>query len=256
MSSGACGSLMLRARSFLGGVSLPFNVVPSLQPHTVVIGSVPPEGVLAAVVEPRNLTLDCAYSGVTAAVVRSVLPRRPAGSLQLRDQLDVYPASNINATAEVAEATEAFRSAAKVAISKAKQMSATSITLVLKPASKYKHLNDLFVKTTSAAIEAAGFTADVMHTAKASNDLIMFPEKFGVVLTNDDASSENLQLAYAGALGGVPSTYLTADGKEIFAGHSLKTVALATVSELSVMGLSEEADKLKEVIQSKPVSEW
>lgn len=239
--------LVQSVQQMLSKLSISTSVLESAKVNSVVVGSGAPQGVVAAVVEPPASPYP-AYASVKTTVVRSILPRKPVGVMQLRDAVDVYHGAGIDTTAERKQAEEAFTKAAQISVEKAKKMGATNITVVIKPATKYQRLNDLFTHTVTEVIHNAGLNCDVIHTSRAANELLLFPEKFEVVLTNDDPICENVQLAFAGALGGAPSTYYTLAGEQLSGGHSLKSVALATVKELKNMGLTEEAKKVEQTI--------
>jgi hypothetical protein len=170
----------------------------------------------------------------------------------VRDIIDVYPTSGIACDAEVVKAEENFKKAAKVAVEKAKAIKASRVTLVTKPASKYERLNALFRESATKVIEGAGLSVDVMTTAQASNNLVMFPEKLSVVMVNDDPVCENVQFAYAGVVGGVHTTYYTDAGNKIHGGHSYKSVATALAEELKTLGMKAEAAKIEAAAQKDP----
>ncbi|KPA77070.1 putative mitochondrial hypothetical protein [Leptomonas pyrrhocoris] len=219
--------------------------------NAVVVGTAAPPGVYACVAEPTSATIGL-YAGVQTVVVRAILPRGAPDTMQVRDILDVYPASGIACDAEVAKAEENIKKAAKVAVEKAKALKATRVTLVMKPASKYTRLNALFRESAAKVIEGAGLSVEVTTTAQASNDLVMFPEKHGVVMVNDDPVCEKVQFAYAGEVGGVHTTYYTDAGGKIHGGHSYKSVATALAEELKSLGLKAEAARIEAAAQKDP----
>lgn len=257
IAAGAPASLMQAAASIVAkatGGAVKTAQAASAASAAVVVGQHPPQGVYAAVIRPPAQP-EPAYQGVKTTIVRAVLPRVAADKLQLRDAVDVYQAAGIDSTAESEAAAAAFGKAASLAARVAKEeVKVNRVTLVIKAASKYDRLNDIFTKSATKAIEAAGCTCDVVHTSRATNDLIMFPEKFGVVLTNDDPVCENVQLAYGSAVGGVPATYYTEQGGQISGGHSYKTVALALAQELKALGMSAEASKIEAAAQKDPMN--
>ncbi|KAG5510152.1 hypothetical protein JKF63_07048 [Porcisia hertigi] len=219
--------------------------------NAVVVGMQAPCGTYACVAEPPSAASG-PYTGVKTVVVRAVLPRGAADTMQVRDILDVYPASGIACEAEVAKAAANFTKAAKVAVEKAKAMKATRVTLVTKPATKYERINALFHETCSKTIEAAGLSVETSTTAAATNNLIMFPEKMGVVMVNDDQVCEKVQYAYAGIVGGVHTTYYTDAGSKIHGGHGYKSVAMALAEELKSLGMKAEAAKVEAAAQKSP----
>ncbi|CAJ1986930.1 protein of unknown function - conserved [Leishmania donovani] len=219
--------------------------------NAIVVGMQAPLGVYACVAEPPS-TASGPYAGVKTVVVRAILPRRAPDTMQVRDILDVYPASGITCEKETAEAVENFNKAAKVAVEKAKAMKATRVTLVMKPVTKYERLNGLFRETCTKTIEAAGLSVETSTTAAATNTLIMFPEKMSVVMVSDDPVCENVQYAFAGVVGGVHTTYYTDAGSKIHGGHSYKSVAMALAEELRSLGMKAEAAKVEAAAQKSP----
>lgn len=257
IAAGGPAALMQLADSIVAkatGGAVKTMPAPSATSSAVVVGQQPPPGVFACVLRPPAKP-EAAYTGVKTTVIRAVLPRGPLDKLQLRDAVDVYQAAGIDSSAEAEAAAAAFAKAGALAAKVAKEEVKTNrVTLVIKPASKYERLNDLFTKSASKAIEDAGLSCDVMHTSRATNELLLFPEKLGVVLTNDDPVSENVQLAYGSAVGGVPATYHTEQGGHISGGHSCKTIALALAQELKAMGMTAEATKIENAAQKNPLN--
>lgn len=217
----------------------------------VVVGTDAPRGAVACVAEPPREP-SAAYAGVKTVVVRAILPRGAAGAMQVRDVVDVYPASGINCGAEVAQATAGYAKAAQVAVNKAKELKVTRVTVVTKPATKYHHLNQLFRDAATKAVEAAGLSVEFVSTAHAANSLTVFPETMGVVLVNDDPVCERVQYAYAGVVGGAYTTYYTEEGKAVHGGHSYKSVALALAEELKALGMKTEASKIEAAARKDP----
>lgn len=161
-----------------------------------------PRGAYACVVRPPAQP-SVHYSAQCPIVVRAVLsPCTHTAALPLRDILDTYHAAGIDITAEVAAATVSIRRAAQLAVREARHRGVSRIALVIKAATKYKNVNGVFTKVATQAIEEAGMSMEIIHTSQASNDLVVFPERHGVVLVNDIPSCENVQLAYAGVTGG------------------------------------------------------
>ncbi|CBH17587.1 hypothetical protein, conserved [Trypanosoma brucei gambiense DAL972] len=220
--------------------------------HAVVVGPETPIGVHTAVTEVPKSAQDPLFSGVSTVVVRAVLPRAAPDSVQLRDALDVYASAGIDTKEEVRSATEAFKKSAEVAVGKAKAKGVKRIVLVVKQASKHNCINELFKKISTETIESAGLTTEVVGTAVVANQLIVNPESLGVVLLNDVAATEQIELAFAGVVGGVSRVYHTVEGGKISAGHSFKSVALAVAQELRELGLSSEADKVEAAASKNP----
>ncbi|AIN96298.1 hypothetical protein LPMP_111040 [Leishmania panamensis] len=219
--------------------------------NAVVVGMQAPRGVYACVTEPPSTPSE-PYAGVKTVVVRAILPRGAPDTMQVRDVLDVYPASGIACEAETAKAVENFTKAAKVAVEKAKAMKASRVTLVVKPATKYERLNALFRETCTKTIEASGLSVEASTTAAAANILTMFPERMSVAMVCDDPVCENVQYAYAGIVGGVHTTYYTDAGSKIHGGHSYKSVAMALAEELKSLGMKAEAAKVEAAAQKSP----
>lgn len=231
------------------------TTAPQAERQAVIItdGTQTPAGVIASVVRAPAKP-SAAYSGVKTAVVRAVLPRRSADQLPLRDALDVYPSAGIVAEAEVHEATKAFQQAAAAAVAVAKEQQGKRVTLVVKQASKYAQLNETFLNTATTVCESAGMTVEVLSTGRAATELVMFPERLGVVLTNDSPNCENVQYAFAGVVGGAHSTFISPKGVSIAGGHSQKSVALAIAHELRQMGLTAEASKVEAAAEKSPLN--
>lgn len=257
IGGGASAALMQAAASIVakatGGAVKTAPAAKASAAAAVVVGQAAPQGVYACVARPPAAP-EAAYAGVKTTVVRAVLPRAAADKVQLRDALDVYTASGIDSAAENEAAAAAFTKAATLAARLAKEeLKSNRVTLLIKPATKFERLNDAFVKAATKAIEAEGCTVDVSHTGRATNELLMFPEKYGVILTNDDPICENVQYAWGSAVGGgVPLTYHTEAGGKISGGHSYKTVALALAQELRGMGMAAEAAKIEAAAQKDP----
>ncbi|KPI85278.1 hypothetical protein ABL78_5668 [Leptomonas seymouri] len=223
----------------------------SASANAVVVGTAAPRGVYACVVEPSS-AVSGPYAGVQTVVVRAVLPRSAPDTMQVRDIVDVYPASGIACHEEVTKVEASFKKAAQVAVERAKTLRATRVALVTKPVSKYARLNALFRESATKVIEDAGLSVEVLTTAQASNDLIMFPERHNVVMLNDDPVCENVQFAYAGVVGGAHTTYYTDAGGKIHGGHSYKSVATALAAELRSLGMKAEAAKIEAAAQKDP----
>lgn len=254
IAAGAPAALLQAASSIVSkatGGAVKVSQAASAAANAVVIGTTAPRGVYACVAEPSSATSG-AYAGVQTVVVRAILPRGAPDAMQVRDVVDVYPASGIACEAEVAKAVANYEKAAQVAVEKAKAIKATRVTLVTKPATKYARLNALFRDSATKVIEAAGLSVDAATTAQASNELVMFPERFSVVLVNDDPISENVQFAYAGVVGGVHTTYYTDAGHKIHGGHSYKSLATALAEELKTLGMKAEAAKIEAAAQKDP----
>lgn len=246
ITQGASKGLLKSVDKMLSSLSIATTSTSIPSTNAVVVGTPSPQGVHAAVVEPQCVKgINPAYSTIKTTVIRSILPRRPPHAIQLRDLLDIYPLSGIDITSEREEAISSFTKAAMIAVEKAKALGARHITVIVKPATKYQRLNDFFTKTVSETIQNEGFTFDVKHTSSAVNELLLFPEKFDVVLTNDDPACENVQMAFAGVIGGSPASFYTIDGLQIHGGHSLKSVALAAAKTLRAQGMEDEAGRLE-----------
>lgn len=254
IAGGAPAALLQAASAIVSkatGGAVKVTQAASAAANAVVVGTAAPRGVYACVAEPSS-TASGPYAGVQTVVVRAILPRSAPDTMQVRDIIDVYPTSGIACDAEVVKAEENFKKAAKVAVEKAKAIKASRVTLVTKPASKYERLNALFRESATKVIEGAGLSVDVMTTAQASNNLVMFPEKLSVVMVNDDPVCENVQFAYAGVVGGVHTTYYTDAGNKIHGGHSYKSVATALAEELKTLGMKAEAAKIEAAAQKDP----
>lgn len=251
ITQGASRALLKSVEKMFSTLSISASCTSLPASNTVVVGNPSPQGVIAAVVEPPCLQhINPAYSSIKTTVIRSILPRRPLHGIQLRDLLDIYPASGIEITEEKEEATKAFTKAAKIAVEKAKSIGTSNITVVVKPATKFQHLNDLFTKTVGEVIQNEGLTFEVIHTSQAANELVLFSEKFDVVLTNDDPVCENVQMAFAGVLGVTPVSFYTVDGNEIHGGLSLKSVAMAAAKTLRAQEMTDEANRLHEFVET------
>lgn len=249
ITQGASRALLKSVEKMFATLSIPTTCTLLPASNTVVVGNPSPQGVIAAVVEPPCVErINPAYSSIKTTVIRSILPRRPLYGIQLRDLLDIYPASGIEISEERKEAAEAFTKAAKIAVEKAKNIGASNIAVVVKPATKFQRLNDLFTKTVGEVIQNEGLTFEVIHTSQAANELVLFSEKFDVVLTNDDPVCENVQMAFAGVLGVTPVSFYTVDGNKIHGGHSLKSVAIAAAKTLKSQGMTDEANRLQEFV--------
>ncbi|KAK7193987.1 hypothetical protein NESM_000310900 [Novymonas esmeraldas] len=254
IAAGAPASLIQAASAIVSkatGGAVKTSQAASAASNAVVVGTQAPRGVYACVAEPPSAASG-PYAGVKTTLIRAILPRGAPDAMQVRDVIDVYPASGIACEAETAKAAENYAKAAKVAVEKAKALKATRVTLVVKPATKYERLNNLFRDTCTKTIEAAGISVETTTTAAATSDLVMFPERLGVVLVNDDPVCENVQYAYAGIVGGAHTTYYTDAGSKIHGGHSFKSIAAAVVAELKSLGLSAEAAKVEAAAQKSP----
>lgn len=254
ISAGASAAFLQAACAIVNkatGGKLGTAIVTTADRHAVVVGPKVPAGVHTAVTcVPASP--DPAYAGVKTVLVRAVLPRASPEKVQLRDALDVYAAAGVDLAAEVRAATESFKKSAEVAVARAKAAGVNRIVLVVKQATKYNTINDLFQKVSTEVIEAAGMTTEVQGTAVAANQLIMNPESLGVVLLNDVPASENIELAYAGVVGGASRTYYTVGGGNISAGHSFMSVALAVAQELRTLGMRSEAERVEAAASKNP----
>lgn len=254
VASGAPAALVQAASAMLAsatGRAVKAAHAASAASNAVVIGTQAPRGVYACVAEPPSAASG-PYAGIKTTVIRAILPRGAPDAMQVRDIIDVYPASGIACEAETAKAVENYIKAAKLAVEKAKALKASRVTLVTKPASKYERLNSLFRETCGKTIEAAGLSVETISTATAANDLVMFPEKMSVVVVNDDPVCENVQYAFAGIVGGVHTTYYTDAGNKIHGGHSYKSVAAALAEELTALGMKAEASKIEAAAKQSP----
>ncbi|EAN98355.1 hypothetical protein C3747_44g141 [Trypanosoma cruzi] len=254
ISAGASAALLQAATAIVDKATagkLSTTMTSMAEKNAVVVGPETPVGVHTSVTA-APASPDPAYAGVKTVLVRAVLPRASPEKVQLRDALDVFFAAGINMDAEVKAATESFKKSAEVAVANAKAIGVNRVTLVLKQATKYNNVNELFRKVSTETIEAAGMTTEIQSTSVATNHLIMFPESLGVVLLNDVTSTEKIELAYAGVLGGASRTYHTVSGNKISAGHSFKSVALAVAQELRALGMGSEATKVEAAAAKNP----
>lgn len=254
VAAGAPATLLKAAASIVAkatGGAVATTEAATAAKNSIVVGSETPHGVYASVTRPPNQP-NAAYAGIKTTVVRAILPRAERGMVQLRDIVDVYASAGIDCAAESDQAAAAFEKAGKLAAQQAKEHKLTRVTLVVKQAKKYQHLNALFLRAAGKAVEGAGLSYDVMSTAKAANELVMFPEKLGVVLVNDDPVCENLPGAFAGVTGGAHTTYYTEAGECVPAGAGYKSVALAIAAELEAMGMKAEAAKIVAAAQKSP----
>lgn len=210
----------------------------------IAIGSDAPRGVHTSVV--ANPT-DALYSKVNATLVRAVLPRGAEDSLQLRDAIDVLPGAGINADAEIESAKASFRKSAAIAVQFAKAQKAGKLVLAIKQQTKFSNSNALFQEAAKEVAEAAGLSVEVVSTAVATNTLVLFPETVQVVFTNDNATTDNLELAFAGVTGGSRTLY-TEGGAKIAAAHGNKGVAVAVAETLKGLGLVNEAKKIESAV--------
>lgn len=181
------------------------------------------------------------YAGAKVSFFRSVLPRGADDQLALRDALDVFASSGIDNSAEITAAKNSVVATAQAAVNAAKA-NGGKLTLLVKQVSKFDQVNNVFAEAVEQAAQKAGVSVEVVDSATATNNLIMFPERTPVVAAADTASADNIELALSG-LYGASRTYLRASGK-VAAGHSPATVALAVAEALKELGLSAEAKKV------------
>lgn len=250
VGEGTSKALLKSTERLLSKIGITTAITQRAEANAVVVGSTPPEGVLAAVVEPHPQATHPIYSSIKTTVIRSILPRRPPGSMQLRDSLDIFPSAGIDPSAECESAVQAISKAALIAVEKAKQHGVTTVSIVTKPATKFQRLNELFIETVTETLHKAGITYEMLPSSRAINEMLLFPEKLDVLLINDDPVCENIQLAFASAIGGACSTYYTIDGKELSGGHSIVPVTRAVVKELKALGMDEEAKKVESSLSS------
>lgn len=184
-----------------------------------------------------------AYAGVKVTFVRSVLPRGAEDQLQLRDALDVFATSGISNANEVAAAKASISETAKIAVAAAKA-NGNKLTLLVKQVSKFDNVNAVFQQTVEDAAKAAGVAVDVVDSATATNQLLVFPESLGVVATADTAAADNIELALSGLYATSRVFHRAGGAKTIPAGHSPATAALAVAEALKELGLSAEAKKV------------
>ncbi|RNF25669.1 uncharacterized protein Tco025E_02051 [Trypanosoma conorhini] len=254
VSAGASAALLQAATAIVNKATagkLSATAASVAEKHAVVVGPETPAGVHTSVTT-APASPDPAYAGVKTVLVRAVLPRSSPEKVQLRDALDVFPSAGISMDAEVQAATDSFKKSAEVAVANARRIGVNRVTLVLKQATKYNNVNDLFRKVSTEAIEAAGMTTEVQNTSVVTNQLLVHPESLGVVLLNDVSLTEKIELAYAGAMGGASRTYHTVSGNKVSAGHSFKSVALAVAQELRELGMGSEAEKLELAAAKNP----
>ncbi|KEG10489.1 hypothetical protein DQ04_03651020 [Trypanosoma grayi] len=254
ISAGASAAFLQAASTIINkatGGKISTTTATTADQHAVVVGPDTPTGVHTAVTNVPASPAP-AYKGVKTVLVRAVLPRSAPDKVQLRDAIDVYASAGINRDAEVKAATESFKKSAEVAVAKAREAGLNRVTLVVKQATKYENINELFKKVSAETINAAGMSSDIQGTSAATNQLIMHPESLSVVLLNDVAPTENIELAYAGVVGGASRTYHTVNGGTISAGHSFKSVALAVAHELRALGMKSEAEKVEAAAAKNP----
>ena len=198
-------------------------------------------GASAVPKDAHTCVVNASNTGFT--FIRSVLPRGSEDQLQLRDALDVFPASGINNAQEVAAAKADLTQTAKLAVAAAKS-NGNKLTLLVKQVSKFENVNALFQQCIEEAAQSAGVSVEIVDSATATNNLIMFPEKVGVIATADTASADNIELALSG-LYSTSRVYHRAGGaKTIPAGHSPSTAALAVADALKELGMTAEAKKI------------
>jgi len=187
----------------------------------------------------------CVINTSNFTFVRSVLPRGSEDQLQLRDALDVFPSSGINNAQEVAAAKAELNQTAKVAVAAAKS-NGNKLTLLVKQVSKFENVNALFQQCIEEAAQSAGVAVEIVDSATATNNLIMFPEKVGVIATADTASADNIELALSGLYSTSRVFHRAGGAKTIPAGHSPATAAVAVAEALKELGLTSEANKVAE----------
>jgi hypothetical protein len=217
--------------------------------NAVVVGATP-RGAHTAVTctSPSNGP----YAGVKTTFVRAILPRGADDVLQLRDAVDVLPSAGANADAEAQAAKESYVKSAKIVAELVKNTRASKVTLVLKQQTKFAENNRIFTEAAKEVLDAQGIHSEIVSTATAANTLVLFPETLGVVFTNDTPSTENVELAFAGLLGGAARRFYTEDGGNAFGGHSSKSVAHAVAQSLRCNGFTAEAKALEDAAaQSK-----
>jgi hypothetical protein len=218
--------------------------------NAVVVGSETPAGVHTTVTQGAKATNEL-YAGVKATVVRAVLPGSQ-DDLPLRDAVDVLPSAGIASDAENAKAAESYKKSARIALQLAKSSGASKVTVVIKQASKFTNLNKVFTDAATEVLGTGGVLIDVQATPAAAQQLIMFPESAGVILTNDGTATDNLELAFAAVLG-TSRTFYT-DAVQVSGGHSQKTVAIAVADSLRGLGFAAEAAKIDGAIAKAKTS--
>jgi hypothetical protein len=246
VSTGGAASLQAFATTLVGkatsnSVSLA-AAAPVAGATAVAIGAAAPANVHTAIVSPAGNGSQL-YAGVKTVLVRAVLPAA-ADQLALRDSVDVLPASGIKSDAEHKEAVASFKLTANAALAAAKAQSAVKVTALVKQVSKYENINTLFAEAFDEVFEGSGVAVEYQNSAAVVNQLIMFPENLGVVVTADTPTAEVVEGMFAGVLGGVSTSYLGRGQEKIAAGNSTNGVAFAVADALKAQGLTAEAAKI------------
>ena len=234
VAAGASASLVQFGSSIVSKATnnaVTASVASALSANAVVIGSDAPLGVHTSVTQGSKATSEL-YAGVKTVVVRAILPGANE-DLPLRDAVDVLPGAGIGADAEHAKASESYKKSAKV-------------TLMLKQQTKFANLNKLFQDAATEVFGAQAISVEVQPTAAVANQLVMFPETVGIVFTNDNGATDNVEQAFA-SIAGTSRTYFT-DSGSANAGHSQKTVAVAVADTLRAIGFANEAAKIDAAI--------
>ena len=247
VAAGASASLVQFGSSIVSKATnnaVTASVASALSANAVVIGSDAPLGVHTSVTQGSKATSEL-YAGVKTVVVRAILPGANE-DLPLRDAVDVLPGAGIGADAEHAKASESYKKSAKVAAQFAKASGATRVTLMLKQQTKFANLNKLFQDAATEVFGAQAISVEVQPTAAVANQLVMFPETVGIVFTNDNGATDNVEQAFA-SIAGTSRTYFT-DSGSANAGHSQKTVAVAVADTLRAIGFANEAAKIDAAI--------
>ena len=201
------------------------------------VSALPPQGTYAAKTVAKA-TGDSPYAGVKATFIRAVLPKDPAG-LDTRDKIDVYADSGIDATAEMAIATSAFKNTVALAVAEAKAAHVKKITVLVKATSKYTVLNATFQSVLEEATNGSGVEVEVLPSFQAFNKIVMFPEQHPVIVSADTPSAELVGDAFAGLFGCTHTEYV--GGASAVGGSSYSTVATAAAAALAAAGMSKEA---------------
>jgi hypothetical protein len=189
------------------------------------------------------------YSGAKTTVIRA-LAGCDGGAIALRDKVDIFPANGINAQAEDEKVLANFKKSVEYAVAEAKRRGVAKVTVSVKPVTKFKRVNALMSDAARDVSAGSGVSVEFQNAQTVHNNIIMFPENLGVVISADTPAAEVLEDLQQGIQGGafaVPRVY-TNGSQAVARADGVASAVAGLVEVLKASGNAADAAKLQSAL--------
>eukprot|EP01062_Namystynia_karyoxenos_P052664 TRINITY_DN4229_c0_g1_i1.p2 TRINITY_DN4229_c0_g1~~TRINITY_DN4229_c0_g1_i1.p2 ORF type:complete len:327 (+),score=122.41 TRINITY_DN4229_c0_g1_i1:82-1062(+) len=227
---------------------------------------------------PASLNPDPTYADAKFTVVRANVPDPEEAAIPYKERVDRFARNGISNAKEMAYVKDLAAKTAALACATAQEQRAVKVTVLQKPLTALKNINQIFLDAVKAAAAKAvtkeaptGLSVEVATSTQAVNAAVMFSKTLGVVVVPDYAAADTFEgvAVGVGGGGGLVAQSHRGDGKSVHAQACPEAsgkydpaanptgALVAAAGALREMGATGEADKLegalKKVYSSKSV---